>query len=107
MKDLKIVGGKLEDLKTVMIFRKYKSGEVIALMPYEIGDLNGNVMSYMHQGQHCAADYNGVIAQTKVAKPEEYADLLTELTAIGYEVKANLKRNYDVYLKEYYRIKNL
>jgi hypothetical protein len=107
MKDLKIVGKPLEDLKTVMIFRKYKSGEIIALMPYEIADLKGNVTSYMHVGQHCAADYNHIINQTVPAKPEEYKDLLTELTAIGYEVKAKMNRSYKQYLKEYYRLENL
>lgn len=107
MKDLKFEGKPLEDLKTVMIFRKYKNGEIIALMPYEVADFEGNVMSFMHNGQHCAADYYGVINVTKTAKPEEYKDLLTELTAIGYEVKANLKRNYNFYLKELYRVRNL
>jgi hypothetical protein len=107
MKEFKIEGKPLEDLKTVMIFRKYKNGEVIALMPYEIADMQGHIMSYMHQVQHCATDYNGVVSQTKLAKPEEYAELLKELEWVGYEVKANLKRNHNVYLKEYYRIENL
>lgn len=38
----------------------------------------------MHIGQHGAADYAGVIADTSPAQENEYKDLLNELKAIGY-----------------------
>jgi hypothetical protein len=47
--------------------------------------------SYMHVGQHGAADCQGVIRDTRAAKPEEYAPLKRELEGIGYRLKV-LKR---------------
>ena len=41
--------------------------------------------SYMHIGQHGAADYAGVIAATRPAREEEYRGLLSELKSIGYD----------------------
>ena len=40
--------------------------------------------SYMHVGQHGAADYADVIADTSPAQENEYKDLLNELKTIGY-----------------------
>lgn len=40
--------------------------------------------SYMHIGQHGAADYVGVIAETSPAQENEYRDLLDKLKTIGY-----------------------
>ena len=40
--------------------------------------------SYMHVGQHGAAYYTAVIAETSLAHDNEYKDLLSELKAIGY-----------------------
>ena len=72
---------------TRIVFRTFKSGvakgEVIALM---IDDewSRGQVASYMHIGQHSGADYNGIIAVTRRATPEEVAPLADELHRIGY-----------------------
>lgn len=64
----------MEKLKA--IFRK-KDNDVIAFLP-EIRVNRGNIMSYMHIGQHSEASYdfyNG----TKRATEEEYKSLLEEL----------------------------
>lgn len=91
---------------TDITFRKFKDGQVIALMPHEVADHKGNVNSYMHVGQHSGADYNHVVSDTKLAKPNEYADLLNELEkAFGYNINVVLKRNYTKYLKSYYEVR--
>jgi hypothetical protein len=75
---------------TRIVFRTFKSGdakgEVIALFIDTSNDCctKANVMSYMHVGQHCEANYNGIIAETRRATPEEYAPLADELHRIGY-----------------------
>jgi len=79
--------------QTAMVFRTYKSGEVIAVFPYEIEDTRGNVMSYTHVGQHGGADYNGVISDTKQSTIEEYTPLFKELESFGYNIKVIQKRN--------------
>ena len=70
-----------------VIFRKdRKTGEIIAFFPesYNYGD----VMCYLHIGQHTQASIN-YYWSTKRAAPAEYSELLTELTdLVGYK---NLK----------------
>ncbi len=68
-----------------VVFRKWKNGDIIALFPDEPWSWNGYMTtSYMHLGQHGAADYAGVIAETSPAQENEYRDLLDELKTIGY-----------------------
>lgn len=75
---------------TRIVFRTFKSGyakgDVVALFIDTTNDCctKGNVMSYMHVGQHCEANYNAIIADTRRATPEEYAPLANELHRIGY-----------------------
>lgn len=87
-------------MKTTVIFRKESNGNIVAFFPYEIADLNGNISCYAHIGQHSAASleyYRG----TKPCTPAEYADLLTELQSIGYELITRKKMSYWLYLKTY------
>jgi hypothetical protein len=86
--------------QTEVIFRKDKSG-IFALFPHEVADYKGNVTSYQHIGQHSSADYNHCIRNSKVATPEQYADLQRELKGIGYDLKIVQKQNYKKYLKSY------
>lgn len=75
--------------KTRVAFRAWlDEGDVIAIMP----DLPGTTdpytcESYQHMGQHSSCDPYGLIQATRPAKPAEYADLLAELTSIGYCVQ--------------------
>lgn len=77
---------------TRVVFRVFKHGigkdEVIALFIDELENNLGEVMSYMHIGQHSLANYNGVIAITRKATPAEYKPLMKELHMRGYR---NLK----------------
>lgn len=69
---------------TVVLFRKYQNGEVVALFPDIPFDDKGNVSCYSHIGQHSAADYEGVIADTLPASQPEYRTLLEELKKAKY-----------------------
>ncbi len=76
-----------------VVFRKWKDGEIIALFPYEPWNHYGHMTtSYMHIGQHGAADYAGVISQTSIPCEHEYQKLLNELRSIGYNDLQILKR---------------
>jgi len=80
-----------EYCNVVVVFRKWKDGDILALFPKEIADSNGNCMSYEHVGQHGAAAYGGCVYKTKPAKPSEYAALKRELEGIGYNLDVKLR----------------
>jgi hypothetical protein len=73
----------------LVVFRKWKdNGDVIALFPEIPADIHGYYCdSYEHVGQHGGADYYGVVRQTRLARPEEFASLARELTMIGYAIR--------------------
>ncbi len=77
--------------QTSVVFRRWHSGGVCALFPYEAHDPNGiYCVSYEHQGQHGKADYDGMIRvhTTSVDKNDaDVRDLIQELTGIGYDLK--------------------
>jgi len=70
--------------ETPVIFRRFEDGEVMALFPATPGGQFGECQSYVHVGQHGAADYGLVIRMTEPAAPAEYTDLQAELVDIGY-----------------------
>jgi predicted nucleic acid-binding Zn finger protein len=82
-------------MKTEVIFRK-EGGGVVAFMPYDIADLNGNITCYAHIGQHSAASL-GYYRTTKSATEKEYFDLLNELQSIGYDVQVRQRMNLRKY----------
>lgn len=63
-----------------VIFRKFKEGDVIALLP-EIDCNFGRVTCYQHIGQHGEAD-SSIPRFTKAATEAEYCALLSELQCI-------------------------
>lgn len=77
---------KKDNLKTDVIFRKYRDGQIIALFVHN-KDRHANIESYMHVGQHSMADYGGVVMCTKLATKEEYQNLFEELESIGYNLQ--------------------
>jgi hypothetical protein len=81
---------------TVVVFRKWyrrcDGNGVIALFPLESDPKTGMVQSFEHVGQHGAADYTSVLTRTRVAKPDEYADLLKELESTPYDYWLDVKR---------------
>lgn len=77
---------KSADATTRVVFRRYPDGQVIALFPdIPWSGQRGEVTSYMHLGQHGAADYLHVLATARLATEDEYVDLLFELQSIGYD----------------------
>jgi hypothetical protein len=66
---------------TVVLFRRYRTGEVVALFPDIPFDDQGHVSSYSIVGEHAAADYEGVIADTLPASEPEYRTFLKLLKA--------------------------
>jgi hypothetical protein len=75
--------------KTIVVFRKFRSGgDILALFPELAATHDGRYCeSYQHVGQHSGADYEGCIAVSVPARPEEYGDLARELTRIGYDLE--------------------
>ena len=83
-----------------VVFRRYPDGQVIALFPdIPWSGRWGETTSYMHVGQHGAADYSHVVATTKPVTEKEYAGLLDELRQSGYDnikiVKRAKIQNYE------------
>lgn len=70
--------------ETKVVFRKFKNGEVIALFP-ELKERGGNILSYMHVGQHGAAS-TAIVNDTKLATAQEFGPLFMELERIGYRL---------------------
>ena len=84
---------KSADKTTRVVFRRYPDGQVIALFPdIPWSGRRGETTSYMHVGQHGAADYSHVVATTKPATGKEYAGLLDELRQTGYDNMRIVKR---------------
>jgi hypothetical protein len=76
--------------QTLVIFRKFAEGDVIALFPYDPVTSDPYMCdSYMRYGQHGSADPQGLIHVTKPATETEYAELKTELESAPY--KYNLR----------------
>ena len=80
----------------IVIFRRFKNGHVIALFPY-VAAVAMNpwpCQSYMHAGQHGAADPR-LVYDTRPATPRDYAELKRELHQIGYRltVRRRFPRN--------------
>jgi hypothetical protein len=72
--------------KTKVIFRNF-GGETIALFPEELGSNDANTcLSYMHMGQHSAADLLCVICDSKPASKANQRELMRELQSIGYDL---------------------
>lgn len=71
----------------IVIFRRFPDGDVIALFPYLPAECltSWPCQSYMHVGQHGAADPL-IVYDTLPARPHEYATLKAELEQLGYRL---------------------
>lgn len=87
-------GGEPE---TPVIYKKDGSGGVFAAFPTIAGDMDpGTMTGYAHVGQHSSYHQN-YVSSAKPAKPEEYADLHSELKSIGYNLKVMRKMTREHY----------
>lgn len=100
-----------DNYKTDVIFRCDKHGDfkgvVFALFPHEVSTPDGCVTFYTHVGQHGSADYNYSVQKSRLATPEEYADLKKEMEGLGYDLNIVKRQNYDKYLKDYKRVRGI
>jgi hypothetical protein len=71
---------------TPVVFRTWdEDGNAIALFPTIPADMQGVYCeSYMHVGQHSAADPWGIIRATRPSNKDEIEGLMIELARIGY-----------------------
>lgn len=77
---------------TVVIFRKFADGDVIALFPYLPASPDPAMCeSFIHFGQHGAADLAGVMSRTRPAVPGEYAALRRELESAPYSYRLTVR----------------
>jgi hypothetical protein len=73
--------------ETPVIFRKFSDGNIIAILPDQLGTNDVyTCMSYQHVGQHSACNPQNLIATTKLAKANEYASLLKELHIVNMHI---------------------
>ena len=81
--------------KVKVIFRKNKNNDVIAFFP-EARVNYGNIMSYMHIGQHDEASLEFYLT-TRKANENEYADVFAEWREIydDCELVVKQKINYN------------
>jgi hypothetical protein len=74
---------------TTVLFRKSKTGEIIAFFPAE-HETHYDILCYAHIGQHCMASTRYYL-ECKQATPDEYKPLYDELiNLVGYEL--NVKK---------------
>jgi hypothetical protein len=63
------------------------SDPVTAVFTDSLGEEGpGAYTVYAHMGQHSTGSPEWIAERTRPATPEEYADLLSELTGVGYRV---------------------
>jgi hypothetical protein len=93
--------------KTDVVFRKFTDdNSIIALFPYDFwGWGKIECMSYMHVGQHGAAEYSACVKNSVPVSEEEYKPLFTEWDSLGYNLRVIKRRNYPKWLKGYYENK--
>lgn len=80
---------KKDNFDTIVVFRKFDDGEVIALMPKDSwidGGGEAFITSYQHIGQHSGASLD-LLEDLQKCSEEDYRDLKRELENIGYRVK--------------------
>jgi hypothetical protein len=93
---------------TRVLFRVWK-GEVIALFILEpaVAHQPHLCLSYMHVGQHSAADPVHVIRNSRPATAEEYRALADELTEhFGYQLQVGRRAPTNAYRVRYNAIVN-
>jgi len=87
--------------KTKVIFRFWKASDnVIAIFPELCGTNEVHTcQSYEHLGQHGSCNPYMIVDNSRLAKPEEYADLKAELeNHCGYNLEV-IKRNNQKFIQ--------
>ena len=86
--------------KMIVIFRKFKDGDVIAFFPTETGSNDlWTCESYMHVGQHSSASTDLITSLEKCTHLEQY-DLFQELNGIYGTAQTEGDTVYQLIIKE-------
>lgn len=94
----------MEKLEIMARVERQKNGRLVAVFPYNVG-LDGAVCVF--NGEHSFADWSWIMRHTKVANEQQVTELLGIMEKFGYkidEIKVIKKRNYDKYLREFYKL---
>lgn len=91
--DAQAYGVRMLEPETLVIFRKYHDGEILALFP-ELPADRKHCTCYAHVGQHSAADYQGCIRSSRPATPDEYKALARELESAPYTYRLKIRTRY-------------
>ncbi len=84
---------------TKVVFRRFE-GDIIALFPEIAATLDPcHCQSYMHLGQHGAADYYKVLTSSKPVTDQEAGSLKEELEGLGYKLTIYKRSPVDAYQK--------
>ena len=69
----------------IVTFRKESNGTILAVFGQLWAWYDTQLTAYAHEGQHTATTPEYYRNRTTPATPEEYAPLLAELRALGYD----------------------
>lgn len=105
-----------KDPRTPVIFRVFNNtNTIIAIFPTLPANIDGQLTSYMHIGQHGECDYDVILRNTKLLSKYsfEYIDihynaqqLRKELKSIGYDfyesycISASMRKEFNENLKK-------
>ena len=85
-------------MKTEVIYRKEKTGQIIAVFPYIIH--NGYLMTCFTDEGHSGCDYDYILSKTKPAKEDEYKYRNRLLfNFYGYDTKPIFRINNKKYIQ--------
>ena len=91
-------------MRDEVIFRKWKSkkrGDIFAIFPYDIGDIDGSVMCVDEVNGSWDGEYYYLLRLSVPAKKNEYKELKRYIREIYMTIAVPVKqRNYDHYLEE-------
>ena len=93
---------KKDDFKTEVVFRKEKTGKTIAVFPYVIWDLSGDMTCFSFHEGHGPICKIYMLKNTKPAKLEDCGDLEDCLqNDYGYNLHLIKKIDHKRYMQEF------
>ena len=84
-----------DNYKTKVIFRKFKEGDIIALLSDEKTWRKKDITCYQHYGQHTECNSN-IVNITSPANESEYIELKKELESLGYNLLIQRRLKHEI-----------
>lgn len=95
-------------MKTEIVFRKNKTGDITAVFLNEAFKHYGNsLVCYAHIGQHGECSMDWLYQDTMPATKEEYQDLFKELTIIYDDTKLIVKDRLPPFFNVQVKLRNM